>query len=159
MYFWNVLHTACWKYRMQKLRKNRHLCTIAQLHCTMSSQLRHASKIAENLLSSNISSTCPHNMVSLGPLTAEIDWRVCGTGTQSEFCTWQNSVIGGKSPRKCTYTVGHKKGANLFLSVLRQKSTDFNVVFTVRFWNERYMWMYELHPPYLIKLVGCVVQR
>jgi len=33
----------------------------------------------KNLLSSNISSTCPHNMVNFGPLTAEICWRVCGT--------------------------------------------------------------------------------
>jgi len=30
-------------------------------------------------LNSNISSTCPHNMVNLGPLTAEICWRVWGT--------------------------------------------------------------------------------
>jgi len=29
---------------------------------------------------------------------------------------------------------------------------DFNVVFTVRFRNERYMWRYELHPPDVILL-------
>jgi len=33
----------------------------------------------KNLLSSNISSSCPYNMVNFGPLTAEIDWRVWGT--------------------------------------------------------------------------------
>ena len=33
----------------------------------------------KNLLSSNISSTCPHNMVNFGPLTAEIGWQVWGT--------------------------------------------------------------------------------
>ena len=33
----------------------------------------------KNLLSSNISSTCPYNMVNFGPLTAEICWRVWGT--------------------------------------------------------------------------------
>ena len=33
----------------------------------------------KNTLSSNISSTCPHNMVNFGPLAAEIDWRVWGT--------------------------------------------------------------------------------
>ena len=33
----------------------------------------------KNLLSSNISSTCPHNMVNFGPLAAEIFWRVWGT--------------------------------------------------------------------------------
>ena len=31
------------------------------------------------MLNSNISSTCPHNMVNFGPLTAEICWRVWGT--------------------------------------------------------------------------------
>ena len=32
----------------------------------------------QNLLNSNISSTCPHNMVNFGPLTAEIGSGVCG---------------------------------------------------------------------------------
>jgi len=32
-----------------------------------------------NLLNSNISSICSHNMVNFGPLTAETGWRVCGT--------------------------------------------------------------------------------
>ena len=31
------------------------------------------------MLSSNISSTCPHNMVNFGPLAAEIDPVVWGT--------------------------------------------------------------------------------
>jgi len=38
------------------------------------------------------------------------------------------------------------------LSELRQKSTDFNAVFTVRFNDERYTWRYEHHPPYLINV-------
>jgi len=33
----------------------------------------------KNLLNSNISSTCPDNMVNLGQLAAEICWRVWGT--------------------------------------------------------------------------------
>jgi len=33
----------------------------------------------KNLLSSNISSTCPNNMVNFGPLAAEIDPVVWGT--------------------------------------------------------------------------------
>jgi len=43
------------------------------------SQLRHVSTIGKNLLNSNISSTCPHNMAHFGPLAAEICWRVWGT--------------------------------------------------------------------------------
>jgi len=38
----------------------------------------------KNLLNSNISSTCPYNMVKFGPLAAEIIWRVLGT-TYSKF--------------------------------------------------------------------------
>jgi len=33
----------------------------------------------KNLLSSNISSTRPHNMVNVGPVAAEICWRAWGT--------------------------------------------------------------------------------
>ena len=48
----------------KKVTKNRHLGTIAQLCRAISSQLRHVSTIGNNLLS-NMSSTCPHNMVNL----------------------------------------------------------------------------------------------
>ena len=51
----------------KKVAKNRHLCTIPQLCRAISSQLRHVSTIGKKLLSSNISSTCPHNMVNFGP--------------------------------------------------------------------------------------------
>jgi len=78
MHVWNVLHAARWKYGMQKWRKNRHLGTTAQLCRAVSSQLRHVSTIGKKLVS-NISSTCPHNIVSFGALAAEIDWRVWGT--------------------------------------------------------------------------------
>jgi len=33
----------------------------------------------KNLLSSNTSTTCPHNMANFGPLTAEIGWPFCST--------------------------------------------------------------------------------
>jgi len=33
----------------------------------------------KNLLNSNVSPTCPHNMVNFGPLAVEICWRVWGT--------------------------------------------------------------------------------
>jgi len=62
----------------KKVAKNCHLGTIAQLCRAISSQLRHVSTIGKNLLSSNISSTCPHNMVNFGPLAAEIVSLVWG---------------------------------------------------------------------------------
>jgi len=62
----------------KKVAKNRHLGTIAQLCRATSSQLRHVSTIGKKLLSSNMSSTCPHNMVNFGPLAAEIGLPVWG---------------------------------------------------------------------------------
>jgi len=63
----------------KKVAKNRHLGTIPQLCRAISLQLRHVSTIGKNLLSSNISSTCPHNMVNCGPTAAEIVSLVLGT--------------------------------------------------------------------------------
>jgi len=40
-------------------------------------------QLGKNFLNSNISSTCPYNMVNIGPLSAEIGWRV--SGTQENF--------------------------------------------------------------------------
>ena len=74
-----MLHGARCKYRTQKVVKNRHLGTIAQLCRAISSQLRHISTIGKNLLSSNISATCIPNMVNFGPLAAEVGPVVWGT--------------------------------------------------------------------------------
>jgi len=63
----------------KKWPKSRHLGTIAQLCRAISSQLRHVSTIGKNLLSIDMSTTYPHNMVNFGPLAAEICWRVWGT--------------------------------------------------------------------------------
>jgi len=41
----------------------------------------------KNLLNSNISSICPHNIVNFDPLTAEIGWGVWGTSANfNGFC-------------------------------------------------------------------------
>jgi len=52
---------------------------MAQLSRAISSQLRHVSTIGKNLLSSNMFSTCSHNMMYFGPLSAEIGPVVWGT--------------------------------------------------------------------------------
>jgi len=63
----------------RRKKSPKSLGAIAQ-HCqAISSQLRHVSTIGKNLLSSNISPTCRHNMVNFGPLAAEICWRDWGT--------------------------------------------------------------------------------
>jgi len=44
----------------------------------------------KNVLNSNTSSTCPHNMVNFVLLTAEIRWRVWGTPANfNGFTSWQ----------------------------------------------------------------------
>jgi len=58
--------------------KNRHLRTIAQLCRTISSHLRHHNR-QKNMLNSNISSTCSHNMVNFGLPAAGIISLVWGT--------------------------------------------------------------------------------
>jgi len=79
MQVWNLLHAGRCKCRTQKSPKNRYLGTITQLCQAISSQLRHVSTIGKKLLSSNISSTCPQNMVNFGTLAAEIVSLVWGT--------------------------------------------------------------------------------
>ena len=94
----------------KKVAKNRHLGTIAQLWRAISSQLRHVSTIGKKLLSSDMSSTCPHNMVNFGLLTAEICWRVWGTTTNfngfrvsQRYCTASSS---GRQPNFATLNRG-----------------------------------------------------
>jgi len=81
MQVWNVLRAARWKCATQKIAKKM---AISCHHSTTLLGYMFANKVhidnrGKNLLSSNISSTCPHNLVNFGPLTAEIDWRVWGT--------------------------------------------------------------------------------
>jgi len=63
----------------KKVAKNRHLGTIAQLCRAISLQLSMYRQSDKNLLCSNMSSTCPHNMVNFGTIAAEIRLPVWGT--------------------------------------------------------------------------------
>ena len=84
--------------RKKVAAKNRHLGTIAQLCRAMSSQLRHISTIGKKRLSTNMSSTCPHNMVNFGPLTAEIGSTIWGTPAISTgFASWQRYCTASSS--------------------------------------------------------------
>jgi len=80
--------------------KNRHLDSIAQLCRAIFSQLRHVSTIRKkNMLSSNISSTCPHNMVNFGPLAAEIGPVVWTLGHPCKFQRISLSHLGSVTAR------------------------------------------------------------
>ena len=80
MQVWNVLHVARWKCRTQKLRKKspsgHHPTTLLCYIFTTKACINNRKK---NLLSSNICSRCPHNMVNFGLLAAEIVSGVWGT--------------------------------------------------------------------------------
>jgi len=63
----------------KKIAKNRHLGTIAQLCPAISLQQGTYRQREKNLLSINMSSTCPHNTVNFGPLAVEIGSTIWGT--------------------------------------------------------------------------------
>jgi len=75
-----VLCVARWKYRTQK---NRQKSPSWHHHTTLSGYIFATKARIDNrkkdLLSSNMSSACPHNMVNFSPLTAEIGSGVWGT--------------------------------------------------------------------------------
>ena len=80
MQVWNVLRAAHWKCRTQKIAKNwpsgHHRTTLSGYIFATTACINSQKK---NLLSSNISSTCPHSMVNFGPLAVEIGFVVWGT--------------------------------------------------------------------------------
>jgi len=74
-----VLHAARWKCKTQKSRKKspswHHRTTLSGYIFATMARIDNRKK----LLSSNISSRNPHNMVNFGPLAAEIGLPVWGT--------------------------------------------------------------------------------
>jgi len=65
-------------------------------------------QLEKNLLNINISSTCPHNMVNFGTLTAEIDWWVSGTPANfnwfralASLRQWRRSMGGQPNFAQC----------------------------------------------------------
>ena len=103
----------------KKVAKNRHLGTIAQLCRAISSQLRHVLTIGKNLLSSNISSTCPwcpHNMVNVGPVAAEILSLVWGTPANFNGFRVLAALLHGTLVVSVSQTVALNKGRHLYLA-------------------------------------------
>jgi len=80
MHVWNVLHAARCKCRTQNSRQKsqsgHHRTTLSGYIFATKTRIDNRK---QNLLGSNISSTCPHNMVNFGPLAAEIISLVWGT--------------------------------------------------------------------------------
>jgi len=113
----------------------------------MSSQLRHLSTIGKNLLNSNVSPTCPHNMVNFGPLMAEICWRVCGTSPHFNrfhilaallHCT----LVVGVSP-----TAALNRGRHLYLAGRPSRWALAHILVMVAVWNRAGHYIFALWFP------------
>jgi len=102
MHIWNVLHAAHLKIQDAKKSPSGHQCT--NLSGYVFATKACIDNWEKNLLSSNISSTYPHNMANFGPLTAEIV-REFGTPQQISFASWLRycSDVAHRIPTKlCT---------------------------------------------------------
>ena len=98
MQVWNLLHAARWKCRTHKSRQK----SPSEHHRTTLSSYIFATKAyidnrKKNLLSSNMSSKCPHNIVNFGPLVAEIGLPVCGTPSKFQRLLRLGSVTARQS--------------------------------------------------------------
>ena len=91
----------------KKVAKNRHLGTTAQLCPAISSQPRHISTIGKNLLSCNMSSRCPHNVVNIGPLTTEIGPVVWGTPANFSWFHILAALLHGSQVVSVSQTLWH----------------------------------------------------
>ena len=97
MQVWNVLHTATSKRRPQKIAKNS---PSGHNRTTLSGYIFVTKTCIVNrkkILNSNISPTCPHNMVNFGPLTAEIRSGVWGIPTNFNGFRVLAPLLHGKS--------------------------------------------------------------
>jgi len=74
MQIWNLLHAACWNYETQNSPSAHHRRTLSGYIFATKACIDNR----KNVLNNNIS-TCPHNMLNFGPLTAEIGWLVWDT--------------------------------------------------------------------------------
>jgi len=98
----------------KKVAKNRHLGTIAQFCQAISLQLRQVLTIGKKLLSSNISSTCPHNVVNFGPLAAEIVSLVWGTPANFSGFRFLAALLHGTLVAGVSQTAAFNRGRHLY---------------------------------------------
>ena len=99
-----MLRAARCKYRTQKIPKKspsgHHRTTLSGYIFATKARIDNRKK---NLLSSNISSTRPHNMVNFGQLAAEIVSLVWGTPANfNGFCVLPSSLL-----RRCSLEANH----------------------------------------------------
>jgi len=105
-----VLHVARWKCRTQKIAKKspsgHHSTTLSGYIFAIKAYIDNR----KNMLNSNTSSTCPHNMVNFRLLTAEIRsgvWapQVISTG----FASWQRYCTASSSGRQPNFAALNRR--------------------------------------------------
>jgi len=102
MQVWNLLHAGRWKCRTQKCRQKspsgHHRTTLSGYIFATKAHIDNRKK---NLLSSDMPSTCPQNMVNFSLLTAEIHPVVWGTlQISTGFASWQRYCTASSSGRE-----------------------------------------------------------
>jgi len=120
----------------KKSPKNRYLGTIAQLCRAISLQLRHILTIGKKLLSSNISSTFPHNMVNFGPLAAEIDPVVWGTRANFNRFHVLAALLHSSSERQPN-SAALNRGRHLYLAGRPSRCALAHILHYI-FWNIKF---------------------
>ena len=117
----------------KKVAKNCHLGTIPQLCRAISSQLRHVSTIGKNLLSTNISSTCPDNIVNFGPLAAEIVSLVWGTADNFNRFRVLAALLHGILVVGVSQTAALNRGCHLYSAGQPSRRALAHILLTVYF--------------------------
>ena len=112
-----MLHAARCKCRTQKSRQK----SPSVYHPTTLSGYIFATKACidnrkKNLLSSSISSTCPHNMVNFGPLAAEIVSLVWGTPSNFNGFRVLVALLHGTLVVGVSQTAALNRGCHLYLA-------------------------------------------
>ena len=109
-----MLRAARCKYRTQKIAKK----SPSAHHPTTLSFYSFASKSyidnRKNLLSTNMSSTCPHNIVNFGPLAPEIVSLVWGTPANFNGFRFLAALLHGTLVVRVSQTVALNRGRHLY---------------------------------------------
>jgi len=113
------------KYRTQKVAKNspsaHHRTTLSGYIFANKAQIDNQKK----LLNSNISPTCPYNMVNFGPLAAEINgFRVLAALLHGTLAAAKLCVVEQTAERPSRWALAHMILVFVLTSVCAQQSAD-----------------------------------
>jgi len=97
--------------RCKKLPSAHHRTTLSGYMLATEARIDNLKK---NLLNSNISPTCPYNMVNFGLVTAEICWRVWGTPANFNRFRFLAALLHGTLVMGVRQTAALNRGRHLY---------------------------------------------